>query len=780
VPGTLRATAVASVALCAAATADAAASVRVEGAPFAITVGAGRADAMRTAGPPAVRLRSGRTVALTRVLSVRRIGDRVVALLGAPGGGARASVVAGPSQGGVTPVRMEARGPGVAATALGFAARAGERYLGFGERSDAVVRTGGEVESYVSDGPWSEHDRSIIAALVPPVGQRPRDDSTYFPMPWLLSSRGAGVLALGGETHRHRLGGSRWTVEADGPRLDLRVLAGPRPADALRRLTALVGRQPAVADQAVLGPWLQASGDEAATLQRVAATGSPLSLLQTYTHYLPCGDDRPERERERTGRAHAAGVSITTYVNPMVCTGYTRAYGAAAAAGALGRAPGGGPYRYRYVGSTQFEVSQYDFTARAGEREFAAVLGRTVADGHDGWMEDFGEYTPLDLVSADGTPGRQMHNRYPVDYHRAGLRASASRAPIRFVRSGWTGSARYSPIVWGGDPTVDWGFDGLRSAVRQGLSIGLSGVALWGSDVGGFFALSGQKLDRELLARWIELGALSGVMRNQANGLGQPRAERPQPLDDATLPVWRAMARLRTQLWPYLAAARATYARTGLPIMRHAVLTHPGDRALVARDDQYLLGPDLLAAPVLEPGTQRRALRLPGGTWIDFWGSGGLAPARAWVLRGPRTVTLPAPVGRPPLLVRGGALLPLLPADVTSLSRHADAPGGPVGLAERADRRVLLAWPRGRSQAPLGPEGRATSREDERGWTLTVESRTVRTVAVQAALGALRRPFVPCAVRGAADGRRVTGGVRATLSLRDGRATLHVARRCAG
>jgi alpha-D-xyloside xylohydrolase len=770
-------TAVASLTLCA----PAEASVRVDAEPLAVEAGAGRGDPMRTAGPPVVRLTSGRSVALSEVRSVRRGGGRIVVELGAAGSDVRARLVAGPADDGVTPLRVEARGDGVAATALAFAARPGERYLGFGERSDAVARTGGEVESYVSDGPWTERDRSIIAAFVPPVGQRPRDDSTYFPMPWLLSSRGVGVLALGDETHRHRLGPDRWTVEADGPRLDLRVLAGPRPADALRRLTALVGRQPAVADQAVLGPWLQAAGDEAATLARVAATGTPLSLLQTYTHYLPCGDDRPERERERTSRAHAAGLSITTYVNPMVCTGYAPAYFAAVAAGALGRAPGGGPYRYRYVGSTQFDVSQYDFTTPAGEREFARVLGRAVADGHDGWMEDFGEYTPLDLVSADGTPGRQMHNRYPVDYHRAGRRAAGARAPIRYVRSGWTGSARYSPIVWGGDPTVDWGFDGLRSAVRQGLSIGLSGVGLWGSDVGGFFALSGQKLDRELLARWIELGALSGVMRNQANGLGQPRPERPQPLDDETLPLWRSMASLRTRLWPYLAAARETYARTGLPLMRHAALTHPDDPALVDRDDQYLLGGDLLAAPVLDPGARARAVRVPAGTWVDLWRSGGLEPSGARLLRGPATATLPAPLGRPPLLVRAGALLPLLSSDVASLSKYADAPGGTVGLAERADHRTMLAWPRGRSRAALGPEGSATSVEDRRGWTLTIRSRTVRTVAVQAALGALRRPFVPCAVRGAAgDGQAGGGVVRATLRLRDGRATLRVPRRCAG
>jgi hypothetical protein len=269
-------------------------------------------------------------------------------------------------------------------------------------------------------------------------------------------------------------------------------------------------------------------------------------------------------------------------------------------------------------------------------------------------------------------------------------------------------------------------------------------------------------------------------MRTQANGLGQPRGERPQPLDDETLPLWRSMATLRTRLWPYLAAARETYARTGLPLMRHAALTHPGDPALVDRDDQYLLGPDLLAAPVLDPGARTRAVRVPAGTWVDLWRSGGLEPSGARLLRGPAAATLPAPLGRPPLLVRAGALLPLLAPDVASLSKYAGAPGGPVGLAERADHRVLAAWPRGRSEAALGPEGRAVSREDRRGWTLTVRSDTVRRVDVRAALGALRRPFEPCAIRGATEATTVAGGVRAALRLRDGRATLRVLRRCTG
>jgi hypothetical protein len=775
-------TAVATLAAAAAACTDAAAAVEVRSHPFTVKVETGGALPLRTDGPPLVTLAGGRTVRVARARSLRRRGGRIVVELSAVDAPAvRVRVTVGRGRDGITPLRVEARGADVTATRMAFAARRGERYLGFGERSDAVVRSGGEVESYVSDGPWARDDRPAVAGLVPAVGFRARDDATYFPMPWLLSSRGHGVLALGAETHRHRLGRARWSVEADGARLDLRVVAGPTPADALRRLTARVGRQPRVVDQAVLGPWLQAAGSEAAALRLSARARAPLSLLQTYTHYLPCGDDRGRRmaERERVARAHAAGVSITTYVNPMVCTGYEEAYERAAAAGALGRAPGGGPYRYRYTGSTQFDVSQYDFTAAAGERAFAMLLRRALADGHDGWMEDFGEYTPLDLVSTDGTPGRQMHNRYPVLYHRAAQHiAERPRPLVRFVRSGWTGSARYAPVVWGGDPTVGWGFDGLRSALRQGLSIGLSGVGMWGSDVGGFFALNGRKLSRELLARWIELGALSGVMRTQANGLGQARGERPQPLDRATLPLWREMAVLRTRLWPYLAAALDEYRRSGLPLMRQHALTDPDDPALAGRDDQYLLGDDLLVAPVLTAGARRRTLRLPPGTWVDLWRSGGLRPAMARPLRGRRSITVPAPIGRPPLLVRAGAIVPLLPEDVFSLSRHADARGGPVGRGERDHRRVLLAFPRGRSSTPLGREGRARSREDDSGWTLELRSRTVRRVEVHALLGALRRPLRPCAIRGAPRAQRTRGGLRATVTLRGGRATLRALRRC--
>ena len=136
-------------------------------------------------------------------------------------------------------------------------------------------------------------------------------------------------------------------------------------------------------------------------------------------------------------------------------------------------------------------------------------------------MEDFGEYTPLDALGYDGSTGEAYHNKYVVGYHAAARAYARDRAPrplARFNRSGWTGAARHSQIVWGGDPTTGWGFDGLESAVKNGLTMGLSGVSMWGSDIGGFFALSEPQTTPELLARWIEVGFASGVMRTQANG----------------------------------------------------------------------------------------------------------------------------------------------------------------------------------------------------------------------------------------------------------------------
>ena len=647
-----------------------------------------------------------------------------------------------------------------------------ELLTGFGERSNAVNQAGRRVLNYVSDGPFIARDRAIAGAIVPAWARKDRDDDTYFPVPWLLSSRGYGVLLDNDETSSFDLGGrGRWSASAEARTLTLRLFAGPRPADALRRFTAATGRQPAPPAPWAYGPWFQTGqpnvtplAEEASIVKTLRDADAPVSAAETQMHFLPCGAHRGREQYElaRTRQFHAAGLAHMAYFNPHLCTAYQPVYDEAVAAGALQLGSDGRPITFpAFVGGegaggfTIEPLGQFDFTTAAASTLYRRLVGEAVAQGKDGFMEDFGEWTSPLAQSADGTPPARIHNRYPRDYHCAVQRIARGlgRPLVRFQRSGWTGAARCSVNVWGGDPTTVWGFDGLRSAVSQALTIGMSGVARWGSDIGGYNSFGArERLSRELLDRWIQLGAVSGVMRTKRSGIALPAYERPQIFDAASLPVWRRYAKLHTQLLPYIEAADAEYRATGMPLMRHGLLTNPGDPRARAADDQFGFGPDLLAAPVLEPAARTRRLYLPRGHWVDLWrsatyrdGDGSLGLGRARLLRGRREVALPAPRAELPLLVRAGAVIPLLPADVDTLAPYRGA--GVVRLRDRRDDMQLLAFPRGRWTGGMGAgHERLGSRESARGWTLAVRGKRRRTYRLQAALGALRSPFVPRAV----------------------------------
>ena len=737
--------------------APAAARAQVDPASGAMTVGALEESPAQRAGfrTPAGWFRAA------RALSVRQEGAATVAELATndPAGRTLQLRVA-PDGEGVVAVELTASGPDVLATGIGFLAHDGERFLGFGERSNAVDQRGNDVEVFVGEGPYQPEERPFIAAFVPPQGYHPRDDATYFPLPWLLSTRGYGVLLDNAETSMFHLASERedvWSVDVAASRLAFRVFAGPRPADVLERFTARVGRQPAIAAPWFLGAWWQPTSGgptppEELDAQRAADV--PVSVTETFLHYLPCADHLEDRDRVRQNVAdlRARGTAVLAYMNPMVCTSHPQ-YDQAASNGWFNTDATGRPYQYRYSTADQFQVSQVDFTSPGGRDFFGRLLRDAIDDGFDGWMEDFGEYTPSDAGSSDGTPGAQMHNLYPTLYHRTATEqiANAGRPIANYVRSGFTGTARYARIVWGGDPTTDWGFDGLQSAVRNGLTMGLSGVSTWGSDIGGFFSLGTRRLTPELFKRWIQFGAVSGVMRAKSRGIALPEKERPQVETPDVLPIWRRYAKLRTQLLPYLLAADGEYQRTGMPMMRSFALAFPEEERLAGVDDAFLFGPDLLAAPVITPGATARDVPLPAGVWVDLWRSasvrpdGGLALGAARLLDGGGTEELPAPIDELPLLVRAGAVLPLLPADVDTLAPY-DTPDV-VSLDERRDRLELLVFPRGWSQArPFGTERVVSSEKRRRRWVLRITADRRRTYAIQSALGALRRPFRPCTV----------------------------------
>ena len=603
-----------------------------------------------------------------------------------------------------------------------FQAAPGERWLGFGERSHAAGLERGVIESYVGEGPYQAHEYPFLGETVPPWAIRNRLDATYFPVPWVLSTRGYGLLIDRDEVsyQRFRTGDdSRWSIEVEATHLDYSVFAGPTPLDALGRFSGSVGRQPAP-ERWWFGPWYQSGHanhvpqeEETRQLDVLQGAGAAVSAVETHCRYLPLGEDRDheQEERSRTELFHSRGLAALSYINPLVGRDYEEAFHDAQQRGALLRHPSGAPYLFQaYAGGREPPhtlEAQYDFTASGAAAAWGAVAARIAAAGYDGWMEDFGEYTPLDARAEDGGTGTAAHNRYPTQYHRVAAEVAAEverrggRHLARFARSGWTGAAAFTPIVWGGDPTTSWGFDGLASAITEGLSMGASGVAMWGSDTGGFRSTF-DRLTPELLIRWIQLSAFCPVMRTKAGGIEIPKYHRPQIWDDEVRPSWRRWSRWHTRLNDYLMAAHSTYRQTGRPIMCSLELAYPG---FGPAEDQYMLGPDLLVAPVLEPGTERRRVGLPPGTWHHLFD-----PGRHY--RGPGAVVIAVGLDDIPVMVRTGAVISLLPDDVVSVSPYAP----PLD-----DRRQILAWPDtagGASEGSLGPDHRFATHWDGPEWTL--------------------------------------------------------------
>jgi sulfoquinovosidase len=715
-----------------------------------------------TDGVPATPpVRDSGWVHATAVESSRTENESYVATLATSDPGRKLELVAAPDpdvegaiQITVTPVSSD----GVQALGIGFVAEQGERFVGFGERSNTVDQSGWALEHYVADGPYyDQQEYAVMRSVLPPWGTRWRPDSTYFPIPWLLSSRGYGVLIDNDEISYHRVASDSadtWSLEVETTELRFRVFGGPTPVEALDRFTEAVGRQPDDYAPWFFGPWLQTEVDTQIEEFRLADV--PTSLNATYLHYLPCGSQqgREEALQIQTAANHDMGVAIHTYFNPMICVSYDPPFAEFAAEGALIKHDDGQTYIYDYSSNlgNSFEVSQFDFASESGVSAYKSLIDEAIEHGFDGWMEDFGEYTPLDSVSADGVTGTEFHNRYVRDYHCGVFEATSDAAkPLaRFTRSGWTGSPACTPIVWGGDPTTGWDYDGLQSSIYRALSMGTSGVGIWGSDIGGYFAMFGRSLGDELFDRWIAYGGLSVVMRSEKNGVQVPEYDRPQPWDEDHQPVWRLYSKLHTQLYPYIQAAAEEYYATGRPIMQHHVLTHPDDANATDRDDQYMFGPDILVAPVHTEGATERELYLPEGSWVEWWRSvtygeeGGTFELREASLRnGGQSVMVAAPIPEIPMFVEAGAVIPMLAPDVFTLAEYGDDPAI-IHASDRDHLLHVLAFPRGETTGTFYDDGTWTSTEGEATWSLTLDNSRERTIHLEASTRTFVQPFDVC------------------------------------
>jgi alpha-glucosidase len=271
--------------------------------------------------------------------------------------------------------------------------------------------------------------------------------------------------------------------------------------------------------------------------------------------------------------------------------------------------------------------------------------------GIAGWWTDLNEPAKhfQDMAHYGGS-ATQVHNLAALSMHQAIFDAYQQYAPQQRVfllsRSAFPGSQRYGAALWSGD--VDMTFAALCKQVALGLNVGLAGIPLWGTDIGGFGF--GGHCTPELYVRWFQFGVFCALCRPHGD---QTELREPWQFGPEVEAICRHYLQLRYRLLPYIYTAAYEACTRGIPMMRPLVLAFPNDPGVVNLSDQYLFGPDLLVAPVLDEGATERDIYLPAGVWIDFWTD--------TVHEGPCSLTVSAPLDMLPLFVRQGAILPLAP-----------------------------------------------------------------------------------------------------------------------
>jgi alpha-D-xyloside xylohydrolase len=288
-----------------------------------------------------------------------------------------------------------------------------------------------------------------------------------------------------------------------------------------------------------------------------------------------------------------------------------------------------------------------DFTNPAARATYEAKIEALVRLGVDGFKGDRGDETDLESLQFAGGPGRAVNNIFPELFARSVLqasRAAGDTSPVTMFRAAYTGTPTAGGGVWTGDQIPN--YSGLRDAVHSLASLGASGFALTGSDVGGYATQNGQKiLTAEVFARWTQLGAISPIFELG----GADRAAQFWKLGPTAIDAARNSILLHYELFPYLYSLARVSSRAGAPILQPLALQYPDDEQAWQHDLELLVGRDLLAAPVTS-STRTPSVYLPGGSWVDLF--------RGETQKGGRTVTRPTPLSEFPLYLRAGATIP--------------------------------------------------------------------------------------------------------------------------
>ncbi len=308
------------------------------------------------------------------------------------------------------------------------------------------------------------------------------------------------------------------------------------------------------------------------------------------------------------------------------------------------------------------EGSLIDFTYAKAKQWWQEQVAQAIDAGADGFKDDDaeGSFIGPDLKFYDHTDPRLMRNRYAALYHSAMeelIQTKLKGNGVLFCRSVTTG-ANGIGFLWAGDNEASFSTtNGLPTVVTAGISAGLSGLPLWTADLGGY-ERTPDTPNPLLLERWTEFAAFTPVMEVMSSANLTPWTFDAKAGGTEALDIYRKYAGLHMSLFPYRYAAAQEAALHGTPMIRGLMLEYQDDAKARSIKDEYLFGPSLLVAPIVDENASR-PVYLPAGEWLNFFSGEAVT--------GPATVIAKAPVDTIPVYARRGAVIPKIPEDVMTL-----------------------------------------------------------------------------------------------------------------
>ena len=515
----------------------------------------------------------------------------------------------------------------------------GELVYGMGERFTPFVKNGQSVDIWNADGGTST-------------------EQSYKNIPFYITNKGYGVLVNHPEMVSFEVGTemvTRTEFSVKGSYLDYFLINGPTMKDVLVRYTDLTGK-PSLPAPWTFGLWLSTSFttsyDEETVMSFVNGMldrGIPLRTFHFDCFWMKefhwsdfVWDSRVFPDPEgMLRRIKAKGLNICVWINPYI--------------GQESVLFNEGMEKGYFIKRTNGQVWQWDmwqagmaivdFTNPAAYKWFQDKLEVLLDMGVDCFKTDFGERIPTENVTYfDGSDPDKMHNLYTYLYNKCVYelleRKRGKGEAVLFARSATVGGQKF-PVHWGGDCWSD--YESMEESLRGGLSLMMSGFGFWAHDIGGFENTS----TADVYKRWVAFGLLSSHSR--LHGSSSYRV--PWVYDEEAVDVVRFFTRLKAKLMPYLYKTAIDTSRTGIPTMRSMVMEFTEDKTCHYVDKQYMLGDNLLVAPIFNDQSLAEYY-LPKGIWTNFF-TGEEKEGAGWVRETHSYLSIPLMVKENSIVVLG-------------------------------------------------------------------------------------------------------------------------------